>query len=335
MKQRKKPLRNIPSLTIPSSRGRLFYLISLPYALLLLVITVHAFVSSIEDRVYGGLIAVVFVALPATCLFGGFTIQCLRARGDYLRFTNRGIEMRIHPEFAFWKPTAIGFINWSRIEKCGVRKRLGRVPGYVLLLKLEGEKEVRQYSLQYLKWSFETREEFKLYAGKRMRRTMEEEETKKTEKTVYIGFVFFFVVLFMIIDMASLYEHTIIASWFWAVVVGICLLVAIPLRVISKLTRSAHYMLAVGVGVLLCWALLRVNYQFADRRISASEIRHCRVAESGLHEVKNEAPRAFIRIDLGLETKGIELSPGVARRYLDAETIDLVVYPGALGFDVW
>lgn len=306
-------------------------------ALLMLVITVHAFVSSIEERVYGGLIAAVLVGLPATCWVGGFAIQCIRARGDYLRFTSKGIEMRLHPVFAFWKPTAIGLIYWSQIEKCGISEQRGKGgPTYFLLLKLEGEKEVREYSLEYLSDSgLEAKEKLKLYAGKRMSRAMGENETKRLKYTGYVLLFPLCAVIFVCLTIMPLYEHTIIASWFWAVVVGLCLLVAIPLRGISKLTRFAHYMVAVGVGVLLCWVLLKVNYQFADRRTSVSEIRHYRVVESGFHEVKNEAPRAYIRIDLGLETKGIEFTPGVAHRYLDAETIDLVVYPGALGFEVW
>lgn len=338
MKQRKKPLRNGPSYTIPSSGGRWFNLVFLPMALVMLVFSVYYFVSMIEERVYGGLIAAVFVGVPASCWFGGFVIQSIRARGDYLRFTSNGIEMRLHPVFAFWKPTAIGIIYWSQIEKCGISEQRGGKGGpiYFLLLKLEGEKEVREYSLAYLSdRGPEAKEKLKLYAGKRMSRALGEDETKRLKYTGYVLMFSLCAVTLVCLSITPLYEHTIIASWFWAVVVGFCLLVAIPLRGISKLKSSAHYMLAVVVGVLLFWALLKVNYQFADRRTSVSEIRNYRVVRSGFHKAKNEAPRAYIRIDLGLETKEIEFTPGVAHRYLDAETIDLVVYPGALGFDVW
>lgn len=216
------------------------------------------------DEELGGLLFFVLLLGPASAFFCMLGYSAYQGRKDYLIFSSKGLEMSLHPELPLIYDTGLGLYEWEKMEACALREITGRygIKTRVLLVKMKGEEKTLRFQLGSLHGSGKNVSELlKRYAPALYNYDLVQQEKDKNKDTIGDYFVcgMFFLGLIANIYSIDLYKETTMPSWYWVVVLSVCLIVAVLLRPMSKLKKFVHYLLAISVGMILCYVVLWIK----------------------------------------------------------------------------
>lgn len=318
------------------------FLFSLPVVALVATVYTNYFLGAEMHKWFGSELFG-FWFLPILLLLIGEGINSIAHRHDYLLFTSRGIDMNICPKSHPFAVAEKRVIAWDQVEQWALVKERGfgrfQQTSFVLLLKFAGEAETWQFEIGPLE-SFQQQVDAYLcrYAPKTGKRSSELIE--KNERGVTVGDCFAFAIWMSggLVSTLDIFEHTFVSPYFWFLVIVACLLIAIPLKRISRLKVTTHYFMAFALSFWVCWGILAMNAQDV---VSETELTVCKypVVHTSFEEERrgrNHEPAHYhVIIDADGVYRNIEFSNQWDERILKAKSIEFEVYRGKLGLDVW
>lgn len=182
------------------------------------------------------------------------------SKDDNIRITKEDIEMHLHQSWLCLIPSIHKTINWKDVKQWTLQERANK---YSLKIQLYEEEKPHTYKLRSLQVEYKT-----LSHIKQLARILPREFAKKEIKTTKSNKIFSVIVglggFFLFSANVSLFENTMIHP-IWGWLISILLIIHTVVCFYKEVfPRYGIGAFCLSVSLLLCYALLQINYTFAD-----------------------------------------------------------------------
>ena len=251
------------------------------------------------------------------------------SKDDNIRITKEDIEMHLHQSWLCQIPSIHKTINWKDVRQWTLQERANK---YSLKIQLYEEEKPHTYKLRSLQVEYKTLGQIKQLA-RILPRGFAKKEIKATKRNEYFSVIVALGGFFLFSANVSLFENTMIHpiwGWLISILVMIHTVVCFYKEVFPRYGIGAF---CLSVSLLLCYALLQINYTFADWDSSPNYQEY--KIEYKNRSRSRRSSKHHVTIEIDKYGKEMTFSDSYWSAVSHSDVIMLDIRKGALGLDVY